>query len=157
MNRRSLILAAAFGTAVPSLVKAKSLIDQPGDPLTARGLFAASKWAEEAYRNHPACRLVFADGQSTGWMEYGVLSRPVAGTAHEDRLTAERTYAVAIEVSATDVHGKRFVTSVPIDGRASVHLEQKRVDALAEARQRHDEAMARAHGRLAAHANELPF
>lgn len=136
-SRRSFILTAAFGTAVPSLVKADSLIGLPGDPLTARGLFAASKWAEENYREHPAARLVFADGQATGWQEYHALSRPKPSTP---KYGHDRAYAVAIEVSATDASGKRFVTS---DARMVIEHEAKRMAAMRESATRREERSAR--------------
>lgn len=109
VNRRALILGAGFATAAPALVRATSLIDLPGDPLTARGLFAASKWASEEFSELPGCRVVFADGQSTRWMNYTCMSRPTGDKQG-------RTFVVAIEVSTTDAAGKRFITSVPVDG-----------------------------------------
>lgn len=129
INRRSLIVGAGFATAAPALVRAQSLIELPGDPLTARGLFAASKWASEEFSELPGCRVVFADGQSTRWQNYTCMSRPVAGNAKE------RNYVVAIEVSVTDDNGARFVTSVPVNGartaRAQAVNREKQLAALA--------------------------
>lgn len=107
MDRRSLIIGAGFATAAPALVRAESLLEMPGDPLTARGLLAATKWAAEGFGELPACRLAFSDEKTTNWMAYTCMRRERNGVT---------SYAVAIEVVTTDAEGRRFITSVPVDG-----------------------------------------
>lgn len=110
INRRSLIAGAGFATAAPSLVRAETLLEIPGDPLTSRGLLAAQRWAADGFGELPACRLAFADGQTTRWFAYNCASRKSIDPGEQ------RTYAVAIEVVTTDAAGRRFITSVPVDG-----------------------------------------
>jgi hypothetical protein len=107
-NRRSFIVGAGFATAAPALVRAESMLEIPGNPLTARGLLAASKWAVDGFGELPACRLAFANGDSTKWAAYTCVDRSTGD--------GNRTHAVAIEVVTTDAAGKRFITSVPVDG-----------------------------------------
>jgi hypothetical protein len=125
-TRRSLIIGAGFGVAAPSLVQAKdlSLIDVPGDPLTARGLFAAAKWASDEFQEMPGCRLVFSDGHKHNWFTYNLVSRQSPTKDDPSR----RAHAVAIEVVVTDANGKRFVTSVPIDAAAYERRANARVE-----------------------------
>lgn len=118
-TRRSLIVGAGLAAAAVNIVRAESLLEIPGDPLSARGLFAAAKWATEEFNERPGCRIVFADGQSTRWMNYECMSRPSLTDA------SQRTYAVAIEVCVTDAKGKRFINSVPVDG---LTLSKSRAD-----------------------------
>lgn len=126
-TRRSILLGAAFGTATPALVKAESMVQIPGDPLTKLGLLAASKWATTEFRETPGCRLAFADGTTTRWHHYESLRRPASG---EKPGSVHKTEAVAIEVCVTDAAGRRFVTSVPVDTGAVESLTLKRMDAL---------------------------
>jgi hypothetical protein len=107
------------------------MIDIPGDPLTKRGLNAASQWAIEGFREFPSCRLVFESGYAYGWMTYNTLYR-------YDKVTKARIdKAVAIETAVTDEQGRRFVHSVPInaDGVMGIAAEmhekrQKRINKL---------------------------
>lgn len=107
-NRRSLILGAALGSVMPSLVRAESMIDIPGDPLSRYGLRAAEQWATREFSEKPGCRLVFASGYAHRWFEYQNLVR------HEKNGIAV-DHAVALEVAVTDAKGRRFVQSIPID------------------------------------------
>lgn len=107
-NRRSFIVGAGFATAAPALVRAESMLQIPGNPLTERGLLAASKWAVDGFGELPACRLTFANGVSTKWAAYTCVDRSIG--------EGNKTHAVAIEVVTTDANGRRFITSVPVDG-----------------------------------------
>lgn len=120
-NRRSLILGAALGTVMPSLVRAESMVHIPGDPLTKLGLRAAEQWASEEFSERPGCRLVFASGHKHRWFEYQTLSRPLGEHGQRD-------YAVALEVAITDAQGRRFVSSHPVDGRGIEQIRERRME-----------------------------
>ena len=130
IDRRTLILSAGFGVAATSLVKAKdfSFLDIPGDPLSARGLLAASWWATSEFNEMPGCRLMFANGDATGWHHYQHTSRAIAGAPPE-----ERTYAVAIECCVTDENGKRFITSIPVNGMHLAKAKDRKAQKVAAA------------------------
>lgn len=113
-RRKALFAGAGFATAVPSLVRAESLLDIPGDPLSRRGLFAAEKYASNIAGEYPGCRLVFANGETFRWMTYTHFAKGEMNAP---------SYAVAIEVATTDERGQRFITSVPIDG-AKLHHDK---------------------------------
>lgn len=119
LDRRALIVGAGFAAAAPKLVRAEagSLLHLPGDPLSAVGMLAASKWASNEFSDYPSCRLVFDDGSFYRWQSYTTPFRLARG----DRKVP--TYAVAVEVLTTDERGKRFITSIPVDG---VKLSRKR-------------------------------
>lgn len=110
VNRRSLFVGAGFAVAAPALVAASSMLDIPGDPLSRRGMFAASKWATEHFDERPGCRMTFSNGFSYEWQRYQNYARPInlPGGGY--------AYAVALEVVTSDENGKRFITSIPIDG-----------------------------------------
>lgn len=112
VSRRSLIVGAGLAAAATPIVRAESLLHLPGDPLTARGLFAAAKFASQELCELPASRIVFADGDATRWGWYQCMSRGPVGTPIE----ARRNFAVAIEVCVADETGQHFITSVPFNG-----------------------------------------
>lgn len=130
-RRRALFAGAGFATAVPSLVRADSLLDIPGDPLSKRGLFAAERYASDLAGEYPGCRLAFSNGETFSWMFYTSFHRSEAQKP-------PHAYAVAIEVITTDERGKRFITSIPVDG-AKLHRDNM------NAIQRQREIMAKAH------------
>lgn len=132
VSRRSLIAGAGFATAAPALVRADSLLDLPGDPLTRRGLSIASKWATEEFSEYPASRIVFSDGSSYRWMIYSCPERWVGSATKPPKPVA---YAIAVEVITTDDAGKRFITSVPVNGvrlAQNKKAAQQRADTLAQ-------------------------
>lgn len=111
VSRRSLIIGTGIAAAAPKIVLADSLLDLPGNALTVAGMQAAASWAQTAFQDMPGCRLVYADGQATGWHYYQHFTR-------KELYGDGRTYAVAIETRAPGPNGRSYVTTAPIDGLA---------------------------------------